>query len=234
MGADLGAVSGAGGGGPSVNRILVVAPHPDDEAIGCGGTIRTHVNAGDEVMVVFLTSGENGGHGRAPDETARLREREACAAAEILGVTETEFWRIPDGTVRCEGRVVDRLRQTLLRWRPSTVFVTHDREMHPDHRAAARIVKQAVQGLNEPDYRPFVFMYEVWTPTERIDHIVDISSVMATKLAAVRAYECQCAVLRFDEAVQGLNRYRGEMHSWPGGDYAEVFRKYRYDLPRLR
>jgi N-acetylglucosamine malate deacetylase 1 len=217
-----------------LNRILVVAPHPDDEAIGCGGTIRTHVNTGDEVMLVFLTSGEKGGHGREPDETARLREREACAAAEILGVAETEFWRVPDGAVRCHRAVVDRFRQTLLRWRPSTVFVTHDREAHPDHRAAARIVKQAVGRLNQPDYRPFVFMYEVWTPTERIDHIVDISNVMATKLAAVRAYECQCAVLRFDEAVQGLNRYRGEMHSWPGGDYAEVFRKYRYDLPRLR
>jgi LmbE family N-acetylglucosaminyl deacetylase len=52
---------------------------------------------------------------------------------------------------------------------------------------------------------------------------VDISHFLQKKLAAVRAYRSQCAVVGFVEAVRGLNRYRGEMHSWPGGDYAEVF-----------
>jgi LmbE family N-acetylglucosaminyl deacetylase len=70
-------------------------------------------------------------------------------------------------------------------------------------------------------------MYEVWTPLQRMDEIVDISPYVETKLAAVRAHKSQCAVLRFDEAVQGLNRYRGEMHSWPGGDFAEVFARMR-------
>jgi len=67
-------------------------------------------------------------------------------------------------------------------------------------------------------------MYEVWTPLQSMDHIEDISDVMAAKIEAVRAYRTQCAAMRFDEAVLGLNRYRGEMHSWPGGDYAEIFR----------
>ena len=70
-------------------------------------------------------------------------------------------------------------------------------------------------------------MFEVWTPLETFDHVEDISEVVGAKLAAVRAHASQCAVMAFDEAVLGLNRYRGEMHSWPGGDYAEVFRRLR-------
>jgi LmbE family N-acetylglucosaminyl deacetylase len=70
-------------------------------------------------------------------------------------------------------------------------------------------------------------MYEVWTPLQRIDEIVDISPYVKTKRAAIRAYKCQCDVLAFDEAILGLNRYRGEMHSWPGGDYAEIFCRLR-------
>jgi LmbE family N-acetylglucosaminyl deacetylase len=66
-------------------------------------------------------------------------------------------------------------------------------------------------------------MFEVWTPLQRIDRVVDISLHMETKLAAIRAHASQCAVMRFDEAFEALARYRGEMHSWPGGDYAEIF-----------
>ena len=71
--------------------------------------------------------------------------------------------------------------------------------------------------------KPLVLGYEVWTPVQKLVEIVDISPCMATKLRAIRAYRSQCAVLDFDAAILGLNRYRGEMHSWPGGRYAEVF-----------
>jgi LmbE family N-acetylglucosaminyl deacetylase len=99
--------------------------------------------------------------------------------------------------------------------------------MHPDHRAAARLVRRALSGAPPLPARPDVLMYEVWTPLQRMDEIVDISPFVEIKLAAVRAHRSQCDVLRFDEAVRGLNRYRGEMHSWPGGDYAEVFARMR-------
>jgi hypothetical protein len=58
---------------------------------------------------------------------------------------------------------------------------------------------------------------------QSISVVIDISAFIEIKLAAIRAYETQCCVLRFDDAMAGLARYRGEMHSWPDGDYAEVF-----------
>jgi LmbE family N-acetylglucosaminyl deacetylase len=207
----------------ALKRVLVVSPHPDDESIGCGGAIRAHVVGGTSVRVVFLTSGEQGGHGRLPEETSRIREAEAKAAARILGVENIEFWREPDGAVRVTSKLVARLSGQLRQWRPDVIYVPHEREMHPDHRAACRLVRRAIRGASTRTRHPAVMQFEVWTPLERIDHIIDISRYIQVKMAAIRAHKSQCAVMRFDEALMGLNRYRGEMHSWPGGDYAEVF-----------
>jgi LmbE family N-acetylglucosaminyl deacetylase len=210
-----------------MSQVLVISPHPDDESIGCGGTLRQHVLSGDTVRVLFLTSGENGGHGRTPELTVAVREREAHDAAQVLGVTELDFWRQPDGKLRATAELVERLVRVLRRRRPSIIYAPHDDEMHPDHRAATRLVRRAVSALSE-NRRPEVRLYEVWTPLQILDEIIDITSTIEVKLQAVRMYRCQCDVLSFDDAVQGLNRYRGEMHCWPEGEYAEVFRR----LPR--
>ena len=201
-------------------RVLVVCPHPDDEAIGCGGTIAAHSAGGDDVRAVFLTSGEAGGHGIDPGLAGPAREAEARASAELLGISELEFWRMPDGRLRSSSALVRRLVDAIEAWPAEVVYVPHGGEQHADHRAASRAVGQAVQALER---QPEVWQFEVWTPLAVLDRIVDISDVLDVKLAAIRSYESQCSVLRFDEAFAGLARYRGEMHSWPGGPYAEVF-----------
>jgi LmbE family N-acetylglucosaminyl deacetylase len=204
-----------------MKRVLVISPHPDDESIGCGGTIRRHVVNGDQVHVVFLTSGEKGGHGRIESETIKLRERESAAAQRILGVQQIEFYREPDGALRSRPALIKRLVDTLRTWRPNIIYVPHQDEAHSDHRAAARLVLAAIKKVPRP--RPAVLMYEVWTPLRRMDEIVDITPYVQVKRRAIRAYRSQCAVMDFDAAILGLNRYRGEMFCWPEGEYAEVF-----------
>jgi LmbE family N-acetylglucosaminyl deacetylase len=90
--------------------------------------------------------------------------------------------------------------------------------MHRDHEAGARIVSLATAGSDID-----VQFFEVWTPLGRMDEVVDITDTVDAKVAAIRAYASQCRVMRFDDAFLGLARYRGEMFSWPDGDYAEVF-----------
>jgi LmbE family N-acetylglucosaminyl deacetylase len=206
-----------------MSRVLVISPHPDDDVIGCGGALRAHVVAGDTVHVIFLTSGEKGGHGLAEDETVRVREEEAKEAGRILGFDEPEFLREFDGALCVTDPLVSRLRTKIAELQPDWLYVPHEAEMHADHQAANRLVYQAISNDAKLCKRPCIRLYEVWTPMERIDDVVDISPYIELKLRAVRAHKSQCAVLRFDEAIQGLNRYRGEMHSWPGGDYAEIF-----------
>ena len=207
-------------------RVLVLSPHPDDEAVGCGGTLCRHVANRDTVRTVFLTSGEAGGHGIGRAETARIREAEARAAADVLGIDAPEFWRLGDGKLSAGVDNQHRLAALLREYSPDMVYTTHGGEQHRDHRAAVRLLRLVLAGAADRQ-RPTVRLFEVWTPICRIDHVEDISIYMERKLRAVRAYASQCAVLQFDAAVQGLNRYRGEMHSWPGGDYAEVFTELR-------
>src|SRR5262249_10913584 len=94
---------------------------------------------------------------------------------------------------------------------------------HVDHRTAARLIKTAIRKCPRP--RPAIMMYEVWTPLGRMDEIVDITPYVKVKRRAIRAYRSQCRVMSFDDAILGLNRYRGEMFCWPNGEYAEVFAK---------
>ena len=210
-----------------MTKVLVVSPHPDDEAIGCGGSIRWHVEQGDEVLVLFLSSGEGGGHGRGESATVEIREAEARAAADLLGYEQSHFWRLPDGGLTPSEPLAERLRHLLGAEGIGLVYVTNGREMHPDHRAACELVRQAAGGL-PADTRPDVLMYEVWTPLERCDEIRDITPFVEVKRQAIRAHASQCEQISFDDAILGLNRYRGELLSWPDGDYAEMFERMRF------
>jgi LmbE family N-acetylglucosaminyl deacetylase len=202
-------------------KILVIAPHPDDESIGCGGTLCCHAARGDRVAAVFLTSGELGLEHLQRDEAWRVREGEAEAASEVLGLADLTFLRCPDWFV---GERVDEvaalLRPVLVREAPQSIYLPHDCEWHPDHRAALDVIRAACRDSGIP--APDLWTYEVWTPLCDYDQVNDITAVMTRKLRAVRCYRSQLAGFRYDRAVRGLNQYRGALAAQCR--YAEVFR----------
>lgn len=206
-------------------RILVLSPHPDDEAIGCGGTLASHAAAGDDIHVIYLTSGERGSRVLKPREAAYLREKEAEAAAGVLGVAGIEFWREPDCALMATASLVRRVGDVIRIFAPDYLYTTHIAESHSDHRAATRMAIGALRGLPRP--WPVMRLFEVWTPLQRYDFVQDISGHMGPKILAVRCYASQCANLRYDEAAAALNRYRGAMHNEGGGEYAEAFLEIR-------
>lgn len=201
------------------NNVLVIAPHPDDEAIGCGGTICQHVVRGDRVVVVFLTSGELGLKGLPREEAWRTRETEAQKAAEILGAADLNFLRQPDWFI---GEQVEdtalALRPIIVRESPAVIYLPHAEEWHPDHQAALAVVRAALANC---DVTPNLMAYEFWTPMLSYDHVEDISETMVQKLRSVRCYQSQLSEYRYDRAVRGLNQYRGITAA--KCRYAEVF-----------
>ncbi len=209
-------------------NVLVIAPHPDDEAIGCGGSILLHAARGDRVTAVFLTSGELGLKHLPCAEAQRVREREAEAAAQILGLAALSFLRLPDWYVGdCLGEAAAALAPVLVREAPVRVYLPHAGEWHPDHRSSLPVLKAALRTSGVPV--PALLTYEVWTPLAEYDDGEDISSVMRLKLAAVRCHHSQVRQLRYDRAVRGLNQFRGAA-AW-GCRYAEVFQHADPGLP---
>lgn len=128
---------------------IVFAPHQDDETLGCGGTIILKRKAATPVKLVFMTDGSTS-HRRfmSEDELTRLRNREALAAARILGVAseDVHFLGFADGKLdRCHNSAVAAVLAILRRHRPKEVFVPYEADGTPDHEATYRIVSEAVQ-----------------------------------------------------------------------------------------
>ena len=78
-------------------KVMVFAPHPDDDIIGCGGSIARHIYQGEQVAIVYLTSGEAGSLRCDASRLAALRENEAQQAAQLLGTSDLTFLRYQDG-----------------------------------------------------------------------------------------------------------------------------------------
>jgi LmbE family N-acetylglucosaminyl deacetylase len=201
-------------------NVVVIAPHPDDEAIGCGGAICLHGQRGDRVAAVFLTSGELGMKKRPCAEAWKIREQEAEHAAEVLGIAALSFLRRPDGSVDNDiEATATALRPVLEREAPTVIYLPHAQEWHPDHSVCLSVVRQALQSSDLP--LPTLLTYEIWTPMAQYDHGEDITGVMRRKLQAIRCYRSQVEHFRYDRAVRGLNQYRGVL-AWKCR-YAEVF-----------
>jgi LmbE family N-acetylglucosaminyl deacetylase len=202
---------------PKVSRALIVAPHPDDESIGCGGTAALLAAAGTDVTVVIATDGEaTRGSDLPPASLAARRREEAMRAARLLGVRAPTFLGLPDGALSDRTAELCRaLTAELRRALPELLLVPSPLEEHPDHRAVNTALLQAgLDGAFE------VWGYETSTPLPA-NRIVDITAVLAQKEAALAAHAT--ASLAFDiTAIVGLNRYRS-VHGLMGRGWAEAY-----------
>lgn len=201
-------------------NVIVIAPHPDDECLGCGGALCLHARKRDRTVAVFLTSGELGLKHLPRAKAWSIRENEARKAAKILRLSALHFLRRRDWCVGEERtKAAEALAPILKQESPQLLYVPHEGEWHPDHQVALRIVREAVKrsAVSPPSARA----YEVWTPLSEYDHVEDISSVMSRKLRALRAHGSQLESFDYVRAIRGLNQYRGVMAG--KCPFAEVF-----------
>lgn len=211
-------------------RVAVFAPHPDDDVIGCGGTIAKHVMLGNEISIIYLTSGDAGSLELSKQELASLRERETKKAAGIFGVNDLLFFRMPDGYIEYTPQNLMALTSAIRQKKPDMAYIPHENDCHPDHKATYMLSVEAIRRAAGPWFQecgknPWavqsILAYEVWTPLQKISHIEDITDFMGLKLKALRAHKSQLKEIRYDEGIKGLNMYRGAMTG--KGKYCECF-----------
>ncbi|MEA2417402.1 MAG: hypothetical protein QOI58_4059 [Thermoanaerobaculia bacterium] len=207
-------------------RLLVLAPHPDDEVIGCGGLVALHLREGRKVHVVVATDGAQAGN-------ASQREAESRAALALLGDATIEFLGFPDRELSNAHLLDDRLAAILREWKPDLIAVPSPLEIHPDHVALSRafcdlIARDASLFADLAVAR--VAFYEVSAPL-RPNALVDITSVADAKYAAIAAHESQSAVRDYTSYARGLNAWR-TMTLPPNVKFAEAY--WTTPLPSLR
>ncbi|HHL40444.1 MAG TPA: PIG-L family deacetylase [Deltaproteobacteria bacterium] len=218
-------------GGVSAVKVLVVAPHMDDEVLGCGASIARHVEAGDEVHVCFIAHRV---YDHRYDEARNEVEKgHANAARKVLGYGEAVFFGLDDERLDlCVQDILIPLEEYIYKFRPHTVYCPFRGDNNQDHRAVFDAARVALR----PSAAHFVdrlLMYETPSSTEQSPPLpenvfypnlyVDVKAQLGSKIEALACYETEKRAFphpRSAEAVEVLARKRGVE---AGFEYAEAF-----------
>ncbi len=219
-------------------EVLVIAPHPDDEVLGVGGTLARHAAEGDRVTVCIATKGQPP---LFPEGGYKATRAEAARAHECLGVHKTIYLDFPAANVEAAPRyeLNARLLNVILEVKPEILYIPHFEDMQKDH----QLIVEAVMVAIRPKYAhrvKEVYMYETLSETEwnlphpakqfTPNYYVDISGYLDKKLTAFSMYESQRDSFpnpRSEEAIRSLAGYRGSNIMAEAAEAFEVVRVVR-------
>ena len=217
-------------------NILVLAAHPDDEVLGCGGTIAKHSSDGDFVHVAFMSDGVSSrdGEQEALNNELESRRASANAALKILGVNSISFGDFPDNKMDLIAtiNVAKMIEQLIAEYEPQIIFTHHFGDVNVDHK---KVHEATVVACRSQPNHPVksILCYEVPSSTEwqlsdkykefNPNYFVDISSFMDKKILSLNEYEFEMRAWphpRSIKAIRHLAHWRG---STSGLDSAEAF-----------
>lgn len=220
------------------NKILVVAAHPDDEVLGCGGTIARHAEAGDQVNVLIVAEGATSRQQQRDRTQATLElsnlAKAAQRAGEILGAKGVELLDLPDNRLDSLDRLdlIKEIEMRVARHQPQVVYVHHAGDVNVDHRRLHEAVVTACRPTPGNTVQRLL-SFEVASSTEwqapgsapafQPNWFVDISAQWARKRDALEAYNSEMRPwphARSIEALEHLARWRGAQ---VGVEAAEAF-----------
>lgn len=198
-------------------RLLVIAPHPDDESLGCGGLVAQQMQLGGQAHIVFVTDGgasHANSHAWTRERLSEQRQKEAETALAILGVGSRArtFLRLQDADMPPPGSAlwlcaVSELKHILRDFQPDLVLLPWRRDPHRDHRDSWRLTMEALEDATPPvrtlEYT--IWLDELGLPEdqpqgdEAVRLGLDIAGCQQTKIAAVNAHLSQTTDLINDD-----------------------------------
>ena len=213
------------------NNILFVAPHPDDEVLGCGGTMKKLSDLGGNIHVLIITRGKPE---KYSDERILKVRNEAMAAHKILGVSETRFldFPAPDLDKISLAEISEAISGIIIEFKIDTLFLPHRGDIHHDHKIVFNAGLVASRPTNNCTVKR-IYSYETLSETEwavpTSDEIfiptcfINISGVFSLKTEAMKCFKSQLRNFpnpRSLKSIEALANYRG---STVGCSHAEAF-----------
>lgn len=211
-----------------MKRVLVIAAHPDDEVLGCGGTIALHSGNGDEVTVAILAEGLTSRSKQRYRELYREEFKQLQAAAfkanEILGVNEVKLFDFPDNRMDSIDRldIIKVIEEMINHYKPNIIYTHHIGDVNIDHRRIHEAVITAVRPIPGNHIVEELLFFETASSTEWMtpgsapafipNYYVNIESTLQNKLNALKEYEIEMRDwphARSVKALEHLAKWRG-------------------------
>lgn len=190
----------------SIKNILCFSPHPDDEILGCGGSLIKAIAMGCNVYICYLSMGENGSPIDSPRKLTRIRKREVISLINFLKIPEKNiyFLNIPDNEIdQHDLKNFKKIIKIVRTIKPDLVYLPHELEKSLDHSEANKLVVRALDmsgsnNFNECGKNTWwvenVLAYEVWTPLSSYQYSEDVSDFMEKKIKALNFYKSQSII----------------------------------------
>jgi len=212
-------------------RVLVVAPHPDDETLGCGGTLFRRKQEGDELYWAIVTGiSEDMGW---PEAAVKKRDAEIDAAAKKYGFADVFNFRLPTTKVDTLplSDLIEKITNVYKKVEPEIIYMPFARDVHTDHQLIAKALQSTFKWFRYPHIQK-VLMYETLSETEfnfieknvfKSNVFVNISDHLDDKIEAMKIYESEMGDFPFprsEKTIRSLATFRG---SQSGFEAAEAF-----------
>lgn len=215
---------------PQNINVLMIAPHPDDETLGCGGTLALLRQQGCHVKVAIITDGSQGDPlGYSAEEVVSRRQRESITALNILGIQDVICLHAPDSHYQYTETIATQLTALLENYQADWILLPSVLDYHRDHVAISLSLLELWQ---QHGCEAQVFCYETWGPIPAT-WVVDITAVFPLKQQSISCYQLPMKYCDYTSACVGMAQYRGlyiseqyrgryaeallemEAHNWP-------------------
>lgn len=220
-----------------MSNILVIAAHPDDEVLGCGGTIARLVQEGNQVCIAILGEGVTSRYNQreaADYDLVTLLHQRSRKVAESLGVTDLVMLSLPDNRFDTLPLldVVKQIEALVERFSPEIVFTQHGGDLNIDHVVTYRATLTATRPMYGTSVKT-VYAYEVASSTEwafqqfspafQASVFYDIGKTLPQKIAAMQMYESEARLFPHPRSPEALRAAAQHWGSVVGVEAAEAF-----------
>lgn len=216
------------------NKILVIAPHTDDEVLGCGATLAKHKAMGDEVYAVIATNAHIGAPELFSLENIEHVRNEALAAHKILGINETIFLNFPAPALDAypSYKISIAISDIIQFYKPTHLYLPHPGDIHIDHTSVYRASLVAARPKGNYSIK-HIYCYETlseteWSPMQgdnffKPNHFVDVSESFDKKIEAIKCFQSQLKCFPHSRSLEALRHLAGYRGATVGVLQAEAF-----------
>ncbi|MGV4413940.1 PIG-L deacetylase family protein [Chryseobacterium sp. T1] len=223
-------------------KILIIAPHADDEVIGCGAAIEHFARKGAHITVLIVTQESSRSIAKSYDYVPQQRVEESYEAQSVLGYDELIYFNFPELMLRRDGHLQKcfclELVELILKYQPDSIFIPNKAEMHPDHQIIGKLAEEVIsEGLNNRSFQQLeaTVVYEIWGPVMMNSFLEITDTAYTKKITGIQCYKSQLSSVDYEKIIEFIGVSRGKdlmnvrsHESDPKFTIAEGYRLFNY------